>query len=71
MLLVSGIEIIGCMRNRKEEQAHQNNLYATGKIELNEWRKKTDELSDIDKWNAKGMIMPKPDLGEGSVSSNG
>lgn len=48
---------------RLEEQAKINWLYATGKIERQEWSSRFDELSS-QRWTASGPVTekPKPDI---------
>jgi len=43
-------------RTREAEQAHINTEYANGRMELSEWRKRTDELSEPTKWVTSGKI---------------
>jgi hypothetical protein len=46
-------------RTRAEEQRHINTLRVEGKIEQEEWRKRTDELSDCARWVASGRVQSK------------
>jgi len=43
-------------RTRAAEQAHINIEYANGRMELSEWQKRSDELSEPLKWVASGKI---------------
>ncbi len=43
-------------RTRHEEQQHVNSMFMFGKIERDEWKLRTDELSDIGQWVAEGKI---------------
>jgi hypothetical protein len=44
-------------RTRAEEQRHINTLRVEGKLEQEEWRKRTDELSDCARWVASGRVQ--------------
>jgi len=41
---------------RAQEQSRIDIEYCNGRMERDEWIKRTDELSDISKWNASGKI---------------
>lgn len=43
-------------RTRHEEQQHVDSLFMFGKIERDEWGRRTDELSNIGLWVAEGKI---------------
>ena len=44
-------------RTRAEEQRRINDLYIDGKLTRDEWREKTDELSDLGRWTSKGRVQ--------------
>lgn len=41
---------------RAEMQARVDTYYGQGRIELEEWRRRTNELSDVEKWDQHGRI---------------
>jgi hypothetical protein len=41
---------------RAEEQARINTEYCNGRMSREEWLRRTDELSDLLKWNARGRL---------------
>ena len=50
------------MSNRAEEQRKNNDLYANGEIDREEWSRRFDELSS-QRWNADGLVLqPKEKL---------
>lgn len=46
----------GPNRTRAEEQRYINDMYIAGTMSREEWREKTEELSDLGRWNAKGRV---------------
>lgn len=44
-------------RTREAKQAWVNTEYANGRMELSEWRRRTDELSDPTKWTIQGRVL--------------
>ena len=41
---------------RAQEQARIDTEYCNGRMERDEWLRRTDELSDVSKWTATGKI---------------
>jgi hypothetical protein len=46
----------GILRTRAEEQRHVNDAFVKGDITKEEWRRATDELSDLSLWSAEGKV---------------
>lgn len=44
-------------RTRAEEQRRLNDLRVHGELSQEEWREKTDELSDLARWTAEGKVL--------------
>lgn len=43
-------------RTRAAEQEFVNTEFCNGRITLDEWRRRTDELSEPTKWSASGRV---------------
>lgn len=43
-------------RTRAEEQRYINDMYIAGTMSREEWKDKTEELSDLGRWSAKGRV---------------
>lgn len=43
-------------RTRAAEQAHIDTEFCNGRMSREEWRKRTDELSELTKWSVSGRI---------------
>ena len=41
---------------RAQEQARINTEYCNGRMERDEWARRTDELSEVSKWTSAGKI---------------
>lgn len=43
-------------RTRAQEQEYVNTEFCNGRMELAEWRRRTDELSEPTRWSTAGKI---------------
>ena len=44
-------------RTRAQEQRRIDTEYCNGRMELDEWKRRTDELSEVSKWTAEGRVL--------------